>query len=313
MKKEMKQILDLSPRLAEIGKIKIGGKSIKKIKSRSGNDWQPPVKFDHIVVTKLTRDAHGNLEKDMDIMKAIGDNTREIPIILLYDEISMNFRTSYAYYTSRSCVCRGDGKNANRMIKNDKNELIETEVTCPGTNCPEVQNKKCKPNGILSAILPMKKKVGGVYKFRTTSWNSVQNILSALAYIAHQTGGKLAGIPLQLEMVTKNTEKHGNVETMNLVYNGVESDLQKAALIETTRREKYKLDIKQYEKKAIESGAVDDNDDPAEIEAEFYVEDKVNTNASRAIEIDASAFVSSANDVKPKVKIGPEKKIDDVL
>lgn len=45
---------NLAPRLAERGKIKIGIKGAK-VTSRSGNEFQPPQKLDHFVVTTLER------------------------------------------------------------------------------------------------------------------------------------------------------------------------------------------------------------------------------------------------------------------
>ena len=296
----IKSIKNLTPRLAEIGKIKIGGKSLKKITTKSKKVFQPPVKFDHFVITKLTRDGNSNLIKDEKVMAKLGNNSRELPIVLLYDDTELNFPTSYALYAGRSCRCRGNGIVAERD---------NGEVACNPKECKWMIEKKCKPNGVLSAIIPYAQKVGGVYKFRTTSWNSVQNILSAIEYIKMQTGGKIAGIPLKLEMEKKHTEAHGNVETVNLVYDGSENKLQQASLLETKRRETYKLNMKEYEQLAIESGVTDDNDDPQEIEDEFYHEDKKITNESRGLALDADDFIIEKKETLKKVEPVAKKKV----
>ena len=43
-------IKGLTPRFAEVGKIKIGGKG-KQTTSANGKKFNPPVRFDHFVVT----------------------------------------------------------------------------------------------------------------------------------------------------------------------------------------------------------------------------------------------------------------------
>jgi hypothetical protein len=48
-------IRTLVPRLPERGKIKIGGLDPRARTAQSGREWQPPVKYDHFVITTLRR------------------------------------------------------------------------------------------------------------------------------------------------------------------------------------------------------------------------------------------------------------------
>jgi hypothetical protein len=296
------KIKDISPRLAEVGKIKIGGKSEKKVTTQNKKTFQPPVKFDHFVVKKLARDQHGNLVPDKAIMDKIGPNARTLKGILMYDSIEMNFPTRYALYSGKKCICQGNGETAEW---NDPNEGLK-KIKCVGKDCKYMTAKKCKPNGRLYMILELNQKVGGAHVFRTTSWNSIQNILSSLAYIKIQTGGKLAGITFELEMIKKHTGEHGNTETVNIHYAGTETELRQAALAETKRRETYKIDMKKIEKLAIEYGVIEDTDLPGDVEDEYYIEDKKITNKSKALEINADAFSVPA----PTQEIESEEKKD---
>ena len=78
-------IKNLSPRLAERGRIKIGEKGEMKT-STQGKQFALPKKLDHIVITTMQRDAAGRLMPDTDLMAQInpgGDKLTEIPVRLL--------------------------------------------------------------------------------------------------------------------------------------------------------------------------------------------------------------------------------------
>lgn len=289
-------IKSLPIRLAEIGKIKIGGKGPERT-SKSGKKFRIPQKYDHFVIVKNEKDQYGNFIIDKNIQNKIGNECRKIPIVLLFDDINLNLLSSFQYYHGHKCVCRGDGETAERIIKGEK-KLIP----CPNSECEFLQAKRCKPSGLLSCMLPLAESVGGVYKFRTTSWNTVSNLQSSLALIKMQTGGNLAGIPLYLEMIKKQTEEHGAIEMVNIGFDGSIANLQKAAIAEEKRREQLKIDISKVETIAIESGVIEDNDDPQDVEDEFYTDEKKGIN-HRLQTIDADAFATPAKTMdEPEVK-----------
>jgi len=298
-------IKGLTPRLAEIGKIKIGGKGEQRI-SRNNKKFRLPVKYDHFVITLNEKDQHGNFIIDKKIMNILEEKPKEIECILLYDNIEKNFLTSYSNYRGHKCFCRGDGEKAIRVFKDDKTQKeYKKEIICPAGECEYLINAQCKPSGLLSVILPSANKQGGVYKFRTHSWNSVQNIQSSLYYIASQTGSKLAGILLKLHIVKKSTEDHGNVITVNIVFDGNKDQLRQAVITETKHREEFNIDILKLENMAEKIGITKDNDDPSDVEDEFYNSEIVTTNKSKAMAIDSDTFITSS---KPTKKDDPQKK-----
>lgn len=209
-------IKGISPQLCECGKIKIGKKGEAR-PSKGNGTFRLPTKLDHFVVTTTEKNSEGDFLEDKNIMGIIGNDCKAIPVRLLYDEAELNFPTSYAYYDSAACVCRGDGENA---------KLADGElVSCDPDSCPWFKERKCKPNGVLSVILEDAPRVGGVYKFRTTSWNSIRNLTSAMGFIKGLTGGVLAGLPLVLTVQPKTTLIPGTKSTtvifmVNIEYKG---------------------------------------------------------------------------------------------
>jgi len=157
-----------------------------------------------MVITTMQRDAAGRLIPDTPLMARLnpgGGKITEIPIRLLYDDIDLNFLTRYACYRGTGAGCSGDGEAAQRLTgENGKYQ----EVPCPASaRTPYQAQDKCKTLGTLKVLIEGVDRVGGVWSFRTTSWNSVNAILSSLALIKTITGGPLAGIPLWMVLSPK--------------------------------------------------------------------------------------------------------------
>jgi len=126
--------------------------------------------------------------------------------------------------------------------------------------------------------------VGGVHKLRTTSFNSVTNILSSMAMISRITGGVLAGIPLKLTFGKKTTtvpgtEQQTTIPIIGLIYKGSVRELaesgQKTALefAGYRKRIEYIEDIarKQLDKE-MGLGIYTEAETDEDIVAEFYPE-----------------------------------------
>lgn len=271
-------IKNLNRRLVEIGKIKTGGKNPNKTyKGKDGNQHRAPVRWDHFEVTELEKDSKDNFVTNEEIMKELGPSPKALEILLLSDDIDSNFMTSYALYRGSKCVCRGDGEMAQRtyLLDEEGKELPGPEIRpiiCDTTTCPFFLDGKCKPGGVLSCMLPQTKKIGGVYKYRTHSWNSIVNITSSLEAIKIMTGGVLFGIPLKMELIDKQTEEFGKVKVVNIVFNGDIKQLQ----IEASRQKQLRIDgsVSMTSQNALvkSSGVLQDQDDPADIQDEFYPE-----------------------------------------
>lgn len=238
-------IKNLCPGLMEMGKIKIGNKGAVR-KSATGSEWQAPQKLDHFLITTNERGKDNNLIVDETLHKLFGDAPKSIPVRLIYDDISLNFATRYICYYGKTVFCSGDGEEAQRL-QADKKTYATRSCPCerqdPKFAGDVVDGKvkagqgKCKINGILSVIIDGAQSVGGVWKFRTTSYNSVVGILSSLALIQRITGGRLAGIPMNMTVSPKTVQDpiQGNQQTIYVV------GLQYAGTMDTLRDTGYQI------------------------------------------------------------------------
>ncbi len=275
--KRSAMVKNITPGLVECGKIKIGKKGETR-ESKNGNSFQLPEKLDHFLVTKLERDDNNNFKIDLDIHKKLGDNPKRIPVRLLYDSIELNFQSRYACFAGRTLCCSGDGENADRI--NSKTGEI-SEVSCPCEMVePEFKGKhKCKLNGVLSVMLDDGKGVGGVWKFRTTSYNSIQGIMSSLTLIKSLTRGFLAGIPLDLTLNPKTvtipgTTKQQTIQVVSFEYRGNLATLHKESIRIVGENKNHLLQMKEIESEAklllSSENAVLAEDEQGDIVDEFY-------------------------------------------
>lgn len=306
----------LSERLAEIGKIKIGGKGETR-KSKKGTDYQLPVKFNHFVITTTEKGVDGNFIPDAPVMKRIGDKPKELSICFAFDDIDMNFFTEFQMYSGKKRICHGDGETATRTDKDGNHGQVACNTdTCKFLNSEPAQ---CKPTGILSCYLSDSMEVGGIYRFRTHSWNTVSAILGALKIFSNETGGVLQGLPFKLKFLKKATPDHGNVNIITIVMDGVElNEMRQLALTERGNRSKFGVNMKQLEMDALSSGYNIHTDDPADVENEFYnttvieVETDTRNVSDRSADILDTAIETSATveqDV-PEQASGPFKFTD---
>ena len=195
----------LTPQLAERGKIKIGEKGETKT-SQGGKQFAMPRKLDHFLITTMQRDAAGRLLPDTALMARLqpeGGKITEIPVRLLYDDIDLNFQTRYACYRGNRCWCSGDGEKAQRLAGENNGKYQEVPCPCERVDPYYTGQDRCKILGTLQVLIEGTDRIGGVWKYRTTSWNTVNAVLSSLALIKTITGGPLAGIPLWMVLSPK--------------------------------------------------------------------------------------------------------------
>lgn len=276
-------IKGLIPGLTERGKIKIGRKGAER-QSASGGTWQLPEKLDHFIVTTLERGKDGNFLPDADIHKLLGEKPKRIQMRFLFDDISLNFQCRYACYRGKTLWCSGDGEAAFRQ--KEKSTERET-VQCPcHRQDPAFQGDdgkgagKCKINGTLSVVIEGANCVGGVWKFRTTGYNSTVGILSSLTLLKSLTGGILAGIPLAMTIQPKVatnpvTGQAVTVYVVGVEYAGDVKSLQNGALEIAQRNAEFRQRLIHVEDEArkligVSAGLVDQAGDISE---EFYPEE----------------------------------------
>lgn len=278
-------IKGLIPQLPERGKIKIGAKGDARA-TRQGNTFQPPIRLDHFLITTLERGPDDNLLRDEQMHERFGDKPTELPVRLLYDDPELNFISRYACYKGRTLWCSGDGETAQRLTKDGKDHF---EIACPCIlSSPTYEPKapgdepKCRMNGALSVIIDGASGLGGVWKFRTTSYNSIVGIISSLGFIATVTGGILANIPLLLRLQPKQgvhpiTGNPVSIHFVTLEFPGTMDELLNLGHQIALNRATTHLSIKHIEDEARRQLALAapvnaplPGDDAPDIIAEFY-------------------------------------------
>ena len=253
------------PQLKEIGKIKIGRKGETR-QGKSG-EYRLPEKFDHFEVVTLIKDEHNNFIPDK-IMGSLDSDPKELDIILLYNDPTLNFYTRYNEYKGGKRQCSGDGKIAT--------DINDVKLSCNPETCPKFISKRCKPNGVLSVILTKSPRLGGVYKFRTTGWNSIRSILSSMMFLQTATGGTLAGIPLKLTLTPqqaqpKNSPTSHTIYVVNIEFAGTMEQLLNETIKTIQTRHAMQADIQRLESTArLALDAPESEEEIEDIQAEFY-------------------------------------------
>lgn len=212
-------IKGIGMRLQRVGNIKIGKKG--EAREKNGKSYRMPIKSDHFTVTTMDLDDNQDWVVDDQAMKLLaehgfGDKPKAIPVMLPFDSLEENLFTELAEYTQSGRVCNGDRETAKRI---DHGTGEETPVTCP---CERLESGYCKPRAILSLILPLSGRIGGVHQFRTTGWHSIEALVASLRLIQSLTGGILAGIPLVLTVIPKKVEPKGTGKSQTIYVVSIE-------------------------------------------------------------------------------------------
>lgn len=268
-------VRDMLPGLTEVGRIKIGKKG-DLVTSRDGKAFQPPKKQDYFTITTVQRDADNNFVRDDAIHAQIGPKPREIEVRLLFNDPWANFQSRYIAFDGKSAWCSGDGHEATR-----RNELRSTNRATHKVSCtcehldPKGKEPHCKINGRLSVLLDHGHTVGGVWTFRTTSWNSIRQIQDSLRLLAFATKGQLAGLPFVLTIKPKQvTMADGRVNTIQVVgieYRGSFQDLRQEAERAAASDVKYGRRIRTLDAEAkLLTAPIDADDEDGDVISEFY-------------------------------------------
>lgn len=257
-------------RLPRLGKIKLG----KKQKTSKGTEY--PVQTRYFVCPEEIQSVYGKEPTELDIMFPLND-------------VEIVFPQYMKLYGKTGLKCKGDGRNAMAMIGG-----VLKEKTCtPGAK--ECQG--CKPIGTLNVLLP-KVPGFGVWQIWTSSWNSIVNLNSSIDMIRAMTGGKIAFIPLQLQLQEHNatvTKEDGSQfqkkvyvmtlninQTMGQFYNQYSAEMNYRRALENpgfrqlaeTTNTIAEMTAKQLEKRQAELALQfeDDDDDEWEILEEEAIE-----------------------------------------
>lgn len=225
-----------------IGHAKIGEASLRSSRLRGA-----PFKFDHIELTGIARDKEGRLVTDHDQIAAVLESGAatcggcerskalgyadglpvEMGILLQSNSLEVVLPNRLAWYRGRTAFCVGDGEAAQRLTIEGEKEVtgsdkVKRMVTVYGPardhgpcgfDCPDLQDRKCKPNGKFRFTLATQQTVGGVYEFRTTSWASLGNLTASLKEILLTTGGLMAWLPLMFRIVKGTVQPRDGAAT----------------------------------------------------------------------------------------------------
>jgi len=310
-------------RLPEVGKIKIGRKGTAQKKDGSGT-YRSAERLDHFVITTLDRDEQDpnkNFLPNAEIHEKIGEKPKEIEVTLPFDDPSLILVTEFQYYHNGDKLCHGDGECAERTLSNGTIKEIECDPeTCKYAN---LDRNRCLPSGILNVFLDADINIGGLYKHRTHSWNAISGMMQFLESTAELTNGRLRGLPLILRVLSKPHPTYGTVRFVSMFLNGAKfKDIMEYALAETRIRRELNLDVKLIEQKAKASGVLEDNDDPMDVQSEYYNEKTVEmeqtedaqgamAQASEPKTIDADVQPNKPTEQPPEDENNPE--VDDIF
>lgn len=272
-------IKSLPRRLPEIGKIKIGKKGEVKT-SKQGNKFRLPQKLDYFLITKLEESDDGNFEIDVDTTEIVkeylktkyGDAAAKkitrIPIVLPFDTPELNCMTRISRYTGTKLTGVSDGET---YWKVDPSTQKRTEIDTP---TPEQLENEWKWNGTMAVVIQGARRVGGVWKFRTTGYNSIVDLLSSMDLIALHTGGRLAGVPLEMVVKPRRAvDPRGQAQTVysvSLEFPGTQAELASAVTHLLENQYRNDANIKRLENAAVRLMSADDFDDEAGVTDEFY-------------------------------------------
>lgn len=187
-------------RYPRLGIIRLG---VKKV----GDRGPYPTATDHFVCPPAVEAVYGPDPKELDIIFP-ADNQE-----LIAPQYWM------CYSSSQGLVCKGDGKKCqrkvdvanNRFAGRDTKKWEMTDGDCDPAACPMVPVRRCRTVMRLMFMLPKVEGLG-VWQLTTTSHLSIMNINSQLSpngLIKPFTHGRIAGIPLVLQLVPTKTAPPG--------------------------------------------------------------------------------------------------------
>jgi hypothetical protein len=298
----MPKILEsLRPTLAELGKIKIGGKGEER-PTKSGGKFRLPEKHSYFTITGTDRDSAGDLKVDDTLMKRLlekhgvevtedkkGVKTttrrlREIPIALLSDSIEEVLQASFCFYDGRALVARCDGETC-VWYRDAKGNAIPEGKAVPCNKEHEKLGADSKPRFKLHAkflctIADGDARWGGVYALRTTSKISLEQLFGTLQHIKALTGGILAGLPLRLVVRGIEVAPEGKSSTVYVVHielrgtdlNAVQQQALQMAQVRLKNAKELATVGQQYRALLSAPGENEDPEEQADVAEEFHPE-----------------------------------------
>ena len=284
-KESSTMIKGLQPRVVELGKIKIGGKAAQARQTQGGKEFRIPEKYDHFVITNLDRDDKGDLRRDDNLMaqlvKKYGSKdgqVRELPIAFLSDDIEDVLLSNYCLYKGRACLALCDGETVTWYVDSTGKSLPEPfSRPCKGEH--EDRDRGWRPHGTLCCVIASEDaRWGGVYKFRTTSIITIEQLYGSLVHIQGLTGGVLQGVPIRLVVRPMQVAPQGKATTVYVVHAELRgpdlSEIQARAVAFAQTRFQHKREMvaaqHEYQKLLSAPGENETPEEAADVAEEFH-------------------------------------------
>lgn len=264
------------PRVPVAGNLKIG--------DLNGKGY--PIKLDYIRFCTASATKDGRFPNHPGFDAENASKSKTFTVELISDDPAVNLEIAWVMAGRGSVLCRGNGVEAMRRLtpagKIDPNANFEPmpEGTC-GDKCPFAKQRKCKMASTLRFRIPNRTPLGSVWQFRTTSWNTAQDLLGAMENLKALTGGTLARLPLDFTMteqrrnpIVDGQRQATNFQTVSLVFNGDESQLLDLLEKSEALKSRYaSLGIKSIEDRIREQGPTighETEEDALALNLEFF-------------------------------------------
>jgi hypothetical protein len=247
----------------------------------------------------------------MDRLKNDNSKLRRMIVFLPFDDPDENLLTTLAVYDGSGVRCRGDGESAEYI---DPSTGKAERVNCPCQMLrisledtrvddrpahprltPNVQRgETCKAHGLLRVMIAEAKTMGGVHVYRTTSSNSIRQLMASMAHIQELTGGALSYVPLELSVEPKKVKPEGSrgyqtVYVVSLTYRAAPLEFLKDVAAQSQLRATMRQRIAAHEIAALPAPGHEDLDEQRAVAEEY-----VGTDGNGDV-IDAEAEVVDKN------------------
>jgi len=281
----------LKPQLVELGSVKIGTLGEERPK-RGGGTFRLPVKLTSFWITTRVRGDDGILKPDEPLMEALKEQyadpdgqLRRIPIALLSDNIEEVLRSAWVHYRGKACFARSDGKTLIKFRDMKTGDVLPEPEEMPWKDEYAEQKFNGAPlfkkhTALTFVIASQEATYGGVYRFRTTSVISADQLYGSLLHLKQLTGGVLTGMPLILRVRPIIVMPEGKPTTVHVVHVELHGPdlmaLQQRALEVTRFRKAHRLEMQQIQREmrliAHDPGWDEDEATQAEMQQEFHPE-----------------------------------------
>ncbi|MDD5511452.1 MAG: hypothetical protein PHI12_14155 [Dehalococcoidales bacterium] len=192
-------------RLPRLGKIRLG------LRKETDDGMVYPSPTDYFVCPEEVKKVYGDKPKELRVMFPTEDESQWASQFLK------------CYSATRGLICRGDGETAIARVDIGTGEIatrdaVDTElreISCSPDICPYYERSRCRRVMNLQFLLPDCPGFG-VYQLDTSSFNSIRNVNSTIAFI-RGICGRISMIPLLLKLVEQEVQPDGRRKTVRVL------------------------------------------------------------------------------------------------